>query len=77
MKGLGKISEFFNEKQNIEIKRELLSTIKSKTAGVDEMSEEKLDKTVKIIRYTLQLYDLSASMGDRIKKISELVNERD
>ena len=73
MKGLGKISEFFTEKQNIEIKRELLSTIKTKTAGVEEMSEEKLDKTVKMIRYTLQLYDLSSEMGNKIKKISELM----
>ena len=73
MKGLGKISEFFTDKQNIEIKRELLSTIKTKTAGVEEMSEEKLDKTVKMIRYTLQLYDLSSEMGSKIKKISELM----
>jgi len=73
MKGLGKISEFFTDKQNIEIKRELLSTIKTKTAGVEEMSEEKLDKTVKMIRYTLQLYDLSSEMGNKIKKISELM----
>ena len=75
MKGLGKISEFFTDKQNIEIKRELLSTIKTKTAGVEEMSEEKLDKTVKMIRYTLQLYDLSSEMGSKIKKISDLVSE--
>jgi hypothetical protein len=70
-KELGKIAEFFTDKQNIEIKRELLSAIQTKTAGADEMSEEKLDKTVKIIRYTLQLYDLSSDMSNKIKQIEQ------
>jgi hypothetical protein len=35
------------------------------------MSEEKLDKLVKIIRYTLQLYDLSTDMSSKIKQILE------
>jgi hypothetical protein len=70
-KELGKLAEFFTDKQNIEIKRELLSAIKTKTAGVNEMSEEKLDKTVKIIRYTLQLYDLSSDMSNKIKQIEQ------
>jgi len=68
-KELGKIAEFFTEKQNVEIKRELLTTIRNKTNGVAEMSEEKLDKLVKIIRYTLQLYDLSTGMNSKIKQI--------
>lgn len=71
-KEFGKIAEFFTDKQNIEIKRELLASIRTKTAGVEEMSEEKLDKVVKIIRYTLQLYDLSSDMTSKIKKLSEL-----
>jgi hypothetical protein len=70
-KELGKIAEFFTEKQNVEIKRELLTTIRNKTNGVAEMSEEKLDKLVKIIRYTLQLYDLSTDMSSKIKQILE------
>lgn len=68
---LGKIAEFFTDKQNIEIKRELLTTIKNKTTGVAEMSEESLDKLVKFIRYTLQLYDLSADMNTKLKQILE------
>lgn len=71
-KELGKIAEFFTEKQNVEIKRELLSTIKARTTGVNEMSEEKLDKTVKMIRYTLQLYDLSSDMNGKIQQLSKL-----
>jgi len=70
-KEFGRLAEFFTDKQNIEIKRELLSAIQTKTAGVNEMSEEKLDKTVKIIRYTLQLYDLSSDMSNKIKQITE------
>jgi len=70
-KELGRIAEFFTDKQNVEIKRELLSTIRTKTTGVGEMSEEKLDKLVKIIRYTLQLYDLSTDMNSKIKQILE------
>jgi hypothetical protein len=70
-KELGKIAEFFTDKQNVEIKRELLTTIRTKTNGVGEMSEDKLDKLVKIIRYTLQLYDLSTDMNSKIKQILE------
>jgi hypothetical protein len=66
---LGRLATFFTDKQNVEIKRELMSTIRSKTTGVDEMSEEKLDKTVKFIRYTLQLYDLSTDMNKKLKQI--------
>lgn len=71
-KELGKIAEFFTEKQNVEIKRELLSTIKARTTGANDMSEETLDKTVKMIRYTLQLYDLSSDMNGKIQQLSKL-----
>jgi len=66
------LSEFFTDKQNLEIKRELLSTIHKKTNGVNEMSEEALDKSVKIVRYTLQLYDLSNDMSKKVKEIDVL-----
>lgn len=75
-KEFGKLAEFFTDKQNVEIKRELLSAIKTKITDVNEMSEEKLDKTVKIIRYTLQLYDLSSDMSNKIKQI-EMEEEND
>jgi len=68
---LGSLASFFTAEKNIEIKRELLTTIRNKTAGVGEMSEENLDKLVKRIRYTLQLYDLSTDMNSKIKQILE------
>ncbi len=70
-KELGKIAEFFTDKQNIVIKRELVMTIKNKIINVNELSEDELDKVVKIIRYTLQLYDLSSDMNIKIKQIEK------
>ncbi len=70
-KEFGKLAEFFTDKQNVEIKRELLSAIQAKTIGVNEMPEEKLDKTVKMIRYTLQLYDLSSDMNIKLKQLED------
>jgi hypothetical protein len=63
------LSEFFTDKQNVNIKRELLATIHRRTIGADEMSEEALDKSVKIVRYTMQLYDMSDDMGKKIRQI--------
>lgn len=71
-KELGKLAEFFTDKQNSEIKKELLATIHTKTTGIEDMSEDKLDKIVKIIRYTLQLYDLSDDMSDKIRQIMKV-----
>lgn len=70
-KELGKLGEFFSDKQNIEIKKELLATIHRNTGSSNQMSDEKLDKVVKMVRYTLQLYDLSSDMNKKINQIIE------
>ena len=71
-KELGKLAEFFTDKQNIEIKRELLMSIRNKTVGVADLEEDELDKAVKIIRYMLQLYDLSSDMNDKLKQLEKI-----
>ena len=70
-KELGKLGEFFSDKQNIEIKKELLATIHRNTGSSTQMSDEKLDKVVKMVRYTLQLYDLSSDMNKKINQMME------
>jgi hypothetical protein len=71
-KDLGKIAEFFTDKQNVIIKRELLMSIRNKTVGVADLEENELDKAVKIIRYMLQLYDLSSDMNDKLKQLEKI-----
>jgi hypothetical protein len=71
-KDLGKIAEFFTDKQNVIIKRELLMSIRNKTVGVADLEEDELDKAVKIIRYMLQLYDLSSDMNDKLKQLEKI-----
>jgi len=71
-KDLGILAEFFTDKQNVSIKRDLLSTIHSKTNYIDGMSEAELDKSVKIIRYLLSLYDMSNDMNKKIKIVKEI-----
>jgi hypothetical protein len=63
------LSGFFTDKQNLEIKRELLSTMHKKTLDAENMHEESLDKTVKILRYTLQLYDMTDEMSKKIRQM--------
>jgi hypothetical protein len=71
-KDLGRIAEFFTDKQNVIIKRELLMSIRNKTVGVADLEENELDKAVKIIRYMLQLYDLSSDMNDKLKQLEKI-----
>jgi hypothetical protein len=65
-KELGKLGEYFTDKDNVLIKRDLLSAIHKATSGCNEMSEERLDKAIKKIRYTIQLYKLSDEMSRKI-----------
>lgn len=69
-KELGKLGEYFSDKDNVLIKRDLLSAIHRATLSTNQMSEEKLDKTVKSIRYMIQLYNLSDDISRKIGRVS-------
>lgn len=68
-KDLGKIGEYFTDKDNVLIKRQLLANIHKSTTGANEMSEERLDKATKAVAYTLQLYNMSDDMNRKLKKL--------
>jgi len=68
-KEINKLKEYFSDKKNIEIKKELLQQIHTKTHNVCDMSEIKLDKLTKLIRYYLMVYDLSCDMNKKLKEI--------
>jgi len=70
-KDIKTLAGFFTDKQNLEIKKELLTTIHRNTTGASQMSEEKLDKVTKMIRYLLRLYDTSDDMSKQIKQMKD------
>ena len=62
------LSEFFTPKKDLEIKRQLIKSVHKHATGYQEMSVERLDKTVEKIRYILRVYDTSDTMSKQVNK---------